>query len=120
MMLRKLLVLFATTFAIAACSSEPPPPPPAAAAPPTYMVFFDWDSSRLSPQALNTLSQAVTTFRNAGNASITATGHTDTSGTPEYNMALSLRRANADKDELGRLGVHAEDMIVVGTYETGM
>jgi len=84
------------------------------------MVFFDWDSYKLSPQALNTLSQVVTTFRNAGNANVTATGHTDTSGTPEYNMALSLRRANAVKNELVRQGVPAAAINVVGKGETGL
>jgi OmpA family protein len=119
-MLRKLLILFATTLAIAACSSEPPPPQPAPPppAPPSYMVFFDWDSSRLSPQALNTLSQAVTTFRNTGGARVTATGHTDTSGSPQYNMALSLRRANAVKDELVRQGVPAAAITVIGKGES--
>ena len=120
-MLRKLLILFATTLAIAACSSEPPPPPPSPpppVAPPSYMVFFDWDSSRLSPQALNTLSQVVTTFRNTGSARLTATGHTDTSGSPQYNMALSLRRANAVKDELVRQGVPAAAITVIGKGES--
>src|SRR5688572_22444878 len=112
MMLKKLLVLFATTMLIGACASEPPPPPPpppqpVAAAPSSFMVFFDWDSTKLSDTSLNVISQAVTAFRSGANARITATGHTDTSGSPEYNMALSLRRANAVKDELVRQGVPA-------------
>jgi hypothetical protein len=84
------------------------------------MVFFDWDSAKLSDTALNVLSQAVTTFRNSGNARVTATGHTDTSGSPEYNMALSLRRANAVKNELVRQGVPATAIAVVGKGETSL
>ena len=38
----------------------------------------------------------------ARSARVTATGHTDTSGPESYNMALSLRRANAVKDALVR------------------
>ena len=75
---------------------------------PTFMVFFDWDSSRLSPASLNVITQAVTAFRSTGNARVTATGHTDTSGSDSYNMALSLRRANAVKNELVRQGVPAD------------
>jgi len=30
------------------------------------MVFFDWDSSRLSPASLNVITQAVTAFRSTG------------------------------------------------------
>ena len=75
----------------------PLPPPPAAAAAPSFMVFFDWDRSNLSAQALNTIKQAANAFKTKGNARITATGHADRSGPENYNMALSLRRANAVK-----------------------
>ena len=71
------------------------------------MVFFDWDRANLSDQALNTIRQAAAAFKSKGNARITATGHTDTSGPESYNMALSLRRANAVKDALVREGVPA-------------
>ncbi len=100
----------------------PPPPPPAApvVAPPSYMVFFDWDRSNLSAQALNTIKQAAQAFKTKGNARITATGHTDTSGSEQYNMALSLRRANAVKDALVREGVPATAIAVVGRGEQGL
>ena len=100
----------------------PPPPPPAAApvAPPSYMVFFDWDRSNLSAQALNTIKQAAQAFKTKGNARITATGHTDTSGSEQYNMALSLRRANAVKDALVREGVPATAITVIGRGEQGL
>jgi hypothetical protein len=84
------------------------------------MVFFDWDSIKLSDASLNVLSQAVTAFRNAQGARITATGHTDTSGSPQYNMALSLRRANAVKAELVRQGVPAAAITTVGVGEEGL
>ena len=44
------------------------------------MVFFDWDRSNLSDQALNTIRQAAGAYKTKGSARITATGHTDTSG----------------------------------------
>jgi hypothetical protein len=84
------------------------------------MVFFDWDSIKLSDTSLNVLSQAVTAFRNMQGARITATGHTDTSGSPQYNMALSLRRANAVKAELVRQGVPAAAINTVGVGEEGL
>ena len=49
---------------------------------------------------------------------IAVTGHTDTSGAPAYNMALSLRRANAVKDALVREGVPAAAIAVTGRGET--
>jgi outer membrane protein OmpA-like peptidoglycan-associated protein len=98
----------------------PPPPPPPAVAPPSFMVFFDWDRSNLSQQALTTIQQAANAFKTKGNARITATGHTDTSGPEAYNMALSLRRANAVKDALVRNGVPAQAITVVGMGEKGL
>ena len=97
-----------------------PPPPAAAVAPPSFMVFFDWDRSNLSAQALNTIKQAAAAFKAKGNARITATGHTDTSGPEAYNMALSLRRANAVKDALVREGVPATAITVIGRGEQGL
>ena len=99
-----------------------PPPPPAAApvTPPSFMVFFDWDRSNLSAQALNTIKQAAGAYKAKGNARITATGHTDTSGSESYNMALSLRRANAVKDALVREGVPATNIAVLGRGEQGL
>ncbi len=101
-------------------AAAPPPPPPAAVAPPSFMVFFDWDRSNLSQQALNTIKQAADAFKQKGSARITATGHTDTSGPESYNMALSLRRANAVKDALVREGVPAQSISVVGRGEQGL
>jgi outer membrane protein OmpA-like peptidoglycan-associated protein len=41
------------------------------------MVFFDWDRSNLSQQALTTIQQAANAFKAKGSARITATCHTD-------------------------------------------
>jgi outer membrane protein OmpA-like peptidoglycan-associated protein len=96
--------------------AAPLPPAPVAQAP-SFMVFFDWDRSNLSQQALNTIKQAADAYKTKGSARITATGHTDKSGPENYNMALSLRRANAVKDALVRDGVPATAISVVGRGE---
>jgi outer membrane protein OmpA-like peptidoglycan-associated protein len=104
---------FGGTTAVAA-----PPPAPVAPQAPSFMVFFDWDRSDLSAQALATIQQAAGAFKNKGSARITATGHTDTSGPEDYNMALSLRRASTVKDALVRDGVPASAISVIGKGET--
>mgnify|MGYP000255155498 FL=1 len=114
--------MLGVTYKFGQPAAAPPPPPPAAApvTPPSYMVFFDWDRSNLSAQALNTIKQAAQAYKTKGNARITATGHTDTSGSEQYNMALSLRRANAVKDALVREGVPATAITVIGRGEQGL
>ena len=98
--------------------AAPPPPPAPPVASNSFMVFFDWDRSNLSSQALATIQQAANAFKSKGNARITATGHTDKSGPENYNMALSLRRANAVKDALVRDGVPATAISVIGKGES--
>ncbi len=121
-MLKKLLGLVAAAYLLGACASEsaPPPPPPPPAAPQNFMVFFDWDSTKLSDASLNVLEQARDAFKNKQDARITATGNTDTTGTEAYNMALSLRRANAVKDALVKLGVPAAAITTVGVGEKNL
>ena len=105
-------------FAPPMAAAPPPGPPPAT--PPSFMVFFDWDSSTLSQASLNVISQAASAYKSKGSARIRATGHTDTSGPEAYNMALSLRRANAVKNALVREGVPAANIAVIGRGEQGL
>jgi outer membrane protein OmpA-like peptidoglycan-associated protein len=96
------------------------PPPAPSAAPPSFMVFFDWDRADLSEASLNVVRQAASAYKSKGSARIRATGHTDTSGPEAYNMALSLRRANAVKNALVREGVPAAAITVIGRGEQGL
>jgi hypothetical protein len=104
---------------VGACSEpqavQAPPPPPVQST--SFMVFFDWDRSDVTAVAMNTIQQAADAFRSTGQSQITAIGHTDTSGPRDYNMALSLRRANAVRDVLVQDGVPASAISVVGRGE---
>jgi OmpA-OmpF porin, OOP family len=115
-----IMALLGVTYKFGQPEVAPPPPPPPAPSAPSFMVFFDWDRSNLSQQALATIAQAAAAFKQKGSARITATGHTDTSGPADYNMALSLRRANAVKDALVREGVPATAIAVIGRGEQGL
>jgi OmpA-OmpF porin, OOP family len=117
---QNIMALLSLSYKFGQPEVAPPPPPAPAVAPPSFMVFFDWDRSNLSQQALNTIRQAAAAFKARGQARITATGHTDTSGPEAYNMALSLRRANAVKDALVREGVPAQAITVIGRGEAGL
>ncbi len=122
-MLKKVLVTVAAALSLAACEQPAPatssPPPPSVPAS-SYMVFFDWDSTRLNQQSMQVIGQAASTFKMRNGTGITTTGHTDTSGGDAYNMALSLRRANAVKDALVQQGVPAGAINAVGVGKAGL
>jgi OmpA family len=87
---------------------------------PSFMVFFDFDKSTLTPAAIDTIAKAAAAYRAKGGAQIKASGHTDRAGTDAYNMALSLRRANVVKDALVQQGVPAGAINAVGVGKAGL
>lgn len=82
-----------------------------------YLVFFDWDKATLTPEARRVVATAADEYKKTGAAKIVATGYTDLSGTKEYNLKLSERRADAVKAELVRLGVPANVITTIGMGE---
>jgi OmpA family len=83
-------------------------------------VFFDWDKSNLSPQAMATIGQAAAAYKATGSARIADVGNTDTSGSSGYNMALSMRRADAVRNALIQNGVPAAAIDATGRGETNL
>ena len=79
-----------------------------------FIVFFDFDRSNLTPEAMQVVQQAVQTARTSGMVRIVITGHTDTVGSMAYNQRLSERRADAVKAEMVREGLNAGDIMTVG------
>ncbi|MFT3810941.1 MAG: OmpA family protein [Micropepsaceae bacterium] len=82
---------------------EPPPPPPVAAK--TFIVFFNFDKSDLTPEAQAVIAEAAAAFASTGSVSIAVVGHTDTVGSAAYNLPLSQRRAASVKAGLVANGV---------------
>ena len=83
---------------------EPPPPPPPVAAK-TFIVFFNFDKSDLTPEAQAVVAEAAAAFKSTGSVSIAVVGHTDTVGSAAYNLPLSQRRAASVKAGLVANGV---------------
>jgi outer membrane protein OmpA-like peptidoglycan-associated protein len=92
-------------------------PPPAVAAAPTvphsYLVFFDFNKSDLTPAASMIVDKAA---HNAGPSHVTqltVTGHTDTVGSDAYNMRLSRRRAESVAAQLVNDGIASSEIEIV-------
>jgi OOP family OmpA-OmpF porin len=88
--------------------AAPPAPPPAAVAPQKQMfiVFFEFDKSSLTADGRRVVDAAAAAFK-SGKSNVAIAGYTDLSGTQQYNLALSKRRADTVKQALVRDGVPA-------------
>ena len=73
-------------------------------------VFFETDSTELTPQARSTLDKQVQWLQLYNRYSFTVEGHADERGTREYNIALGARRAQTVHDYLAARGVDANRM----------
>ncbi|WP_430397783.1 OmpA family protein [Ferrovibrio sp.] len=96
----------------------PPPPPPPARLPETYVVFFAFDKSDISPVASQVLDRAIADFRATGSTRVVIEGHTDRSGKDAYNQRLSERRAKSVADYLTAKGVAGSAIQTAGFGET--
>ena len=74
-------------------------------------VFFETDSSDLTPQSRATLDKQAQWLTNYSQYSqFTIEGHADERGTREYNIALGARRAQAVRDYLSSRGIQGHRM----------
>lgn len=68
-------------------------------------LLFGFDSARLTAAHEPLIDAAVAEFRTSGSSMISIVGHTDSTGSSDYNRALSQRRADAVAQALERRGV---------------
>jgi OmpA-OmpF porin, OOP family len=87
---------------------------PAVTSPMNYTVYFDFDKSVITPAGQEVINQVLSDAKAHNPSSISVTGHTDLVGPEDYNMALSLRRADAVRSALIAGGVAADKITVAG------
>jgi outer membrane protein OmpA-like peptidoglycan-associated protein len=66
------------------------------------------------------LQNAIATARAGGQSRITVVGHTDTSGSAEYNQGLSVKRANVVAEALIDMGARREAIQISGVGKTDL
>jgi peptidoglycan-associated lipoprotein len=125
MRVAKLAAMLVAGLALAACSTNPNPMQGAnaglagSAAPGSAQdfvvnvgdrVFFESDSSELTPQSVAILDKQAQWLQQYNRYAFTVEGHADERGTREYNIALGARRAQAVRDYLTSRGVQANRM----------
>jgi peptidoglycan-associated lipoprotein len=81
-------------------------------------VYFGFDDSSVQASERDRLAANVACIEKTKGKSVYLVGHTDTSGTEEYNIALSERRAQAVADYMSRLGSDPARLQVVPKGET--
>src|SRR6185312_11344525 len=91
----------------------PPPVQAVAPAPKSYLVFFDFNKSDLTPQAKDIVDTAAKNASATKVTQLTVTGHTDTVGSDAYNMRLSRRRAESVAAQLEKDGIPSSEIQIV-------
>ena len=71
----------------------------------TAMVYFDFDRADIRDDSKAVLDQKIPLLNANPNLTIKVTGHTDSRGSDEYNVALGQRRARAVRDYLVQRGI---------------
>jgi outer membrane protein OmpA-like peptidoglycan-associated protein len=79
-----------------------------------YVIYFDFDNSNLVQASFNLLSEVNQFLRKNNNWECSMEGHTDLEGDPDYNDALSVKRAKTAKQYLMSYGIKANKISTTG------
>jgi peptidoglycan-associated lipoprotein len=115
-----LVAMLAASLAVSACANKTDQVGAAGAAVPGSQqdfvvnvgdrVFFETDSTELTPQARATLDSQAQWLQRYNQYTFTLEGHADERGTREYNIALGARRAQTVREYLASRGISPQRM----------
>ncbi|MGF1743985.1 peptidoglycan-associated lipoprotein Pal [Vibrio minamisatsumaniensis] len=83
----------------------------------TQTIYFAFDNSTIASDYEEVLAAHAAYLSNNADMKVTIEGHADERGTPEYNIALGERRAQAVAKYLEALGVQADQISIVSYGE---
>jgi len=81
-------------------------------------INFAFDSSKLDKESEVIIGRAVDNLKRNPQMKVLIEGHTDSTGAEDYNMGLSIRRAQAVKDFMVSQGIAKERLSIKGFGET--
>ena len=80
-----------------------------------YIVYFYYDQYSLTTSAFGTIDQVIAKMKGDPTLMVHLKGHTDQSGSEQYNSPLSKRRARMVFDYLNSMGI-GSDRIILSSY----
>lgn len=82
--------------------------------PKDLLIYFDFDKAvfKGDPQIDNSLSEMKKWIEKYPDYKIHIIGHTDFIGTPEYNLALGMKRAKIVENYVEKQGIGADKIVV--------
>ena len=80
-------------------------------------VYFDYDSSELTPASQEILTKKAEWLKENGDYKLKIEGNCDERGSTEYNLALGARRAEAAAKFISALGVSSDRLTTVSYGE---
>lgn len=84
-----------------------------------YLVFFDFDKSALDDTGRRVIGASADEIKSRDDISnIVVVGHTDTSGSDQYNRRLSYKRAESVRTALSDVGIDDGKVVIRGVGES--
>jgi OOP family OmpA-OmpF porin len=83
-----------------------------------YGINFAFDSAMIDEGSKIKLSRGIESLKKNKYIKVLIEGHTDSVGDADYNMGLSIRRAQAVKDHVVSEGIAANRLSIKGLGET--
>ena len=82
-----------------------------------FEVRFDFNKAVIKPEYQDLIRQLASATQENKNIKVSVVGHTDTTGTENYNYALGGRRAEAVQKMLIKYGIPASQIVAVSAGE---